>query len=262
VDRRSVAGEYDASMQEFLQLVWGDGFLSPGGAEELARLLDDSDVSGCRVLDIGCGLGAIDELLVSRHHAGSVIGLDIDPVLLGQMQARVERAGLADRIRGRLVGPGPLPFADASFDVVFSKDSLVQIPEKSALFAEFRRVLRPGGRFIASDWLRGGQGDYSAEMLEFFRLEGITYNMASLEQSVAELRAAGFAEVTGRDRSDWYLSLARRELAAMEGSLKPVMLEALGSERTQHFIANWRQLVVVLASGELRPAHLKALRPG
>lgn len=261
MEQRSVAGEYDASMQEFLQLVWGDGFLSPGGAEELARLLDDSDVSGCRVLDIGCGLGAIDELLVGRHHAGSVVGVDIDPVLLGQMQACIERAGLADRIRGRLVGPGPLPFADGSFDVVFSKDSLVQIPEKSALFAEFKRVLRPGGRFIVSDWLRGGQGEYSAEMLEFFRLEGITYNMASLDESMAELRAAGFTAVTGRDRSDWYLSLAGRELAAMEGSLKPVMLEALGCERTEHFIANWRQLIVVLASGELRPAHLKALRP-
>lgn len=259
---RSVAGEYDAPMQVFLQLVWGEGFLSPGGAEELARLLEDSDISHCHVLDIGCGLGAIDQLLVSRHHAGSVIGIDIDPVMLSQMEARIERAGLADRIRGRLVGPGPLPFADASFDVVFSKDSLVQIPEKSALFAEVRRVLRPGGRFIASDWLRGGQREYSPEMLEFFRLEGITYNMASLAQSLAELRAAGFTEVTGRDRSDWYLALARRELAAMEGSLQPVMLEAIGAERTEHFIANWRQLVVVLESGELRPAHLKALCPG
>jgi phosphoethanolamine N-methyltransferase len=260
MEQRSVAGEYDASMQKFLQLVWGDGFLSPGGAAELAQLLDDSDVSGCRVLDIGCGLGAIDELLVSRHHAGSVVGVDIDPVLLARMQARIEHAGLSDRIRGRLVGAGPLPFADGSFDVVFSKDSLVQIPEKAALFAEFKRVLRPGGRFIASDWLRGGQGEYSAAMLEFFRLEGITYNMASLEESMAELRAAGFTEVTGRDRSDWYLSLARRELAEMQGSLKPVMLEAIGSERTEHFIANWRQLIVVLASGELRPAHLKALK--
>ena len=211
IDQPSVVGEYDASMQVFLQLVWGDGFLSPGGAEEVARLLEGSDISGCHVLDIGCGLGAIDELLVNRHGAGSVIGVDIDPELLRQMDARIERAALADRIRNQLVKPGPLPFADASFDVVFSKDSLVQIPEKAALFAEVKRVLRPGGRFIASDWLRGGRGEYSAEMLEFFRLEGITYNMASLDESMAELRAAGFTEVTGRDRSNWYLSLAGRE---------------------------------------------------
>jgi phosphoethanolamine N-methyltransferase len=56
-------------------------------------------------------------------------------------------------------------------------------------------VLRPGGRFIASDWLRGGEGAYSAEMVDFFRLEGIAYNMASLAESVTALRAAGFVGV-------------------------------------------------------------------
>jgi ubiquinone/menaquinone biosynthesis C-methylase UbiE len=262
IDQPSVAGEYDASMQVLLQLIWGDGFLSPGGAEEVARLLAGSAIRGCHLLDIGCGLGAIDQLLVSSHGAGSVIGIDIDPALLRQMDARIERAGFADRIRSRLVEPGPLPFTDGSFDVVFSKDSLVQFPDKPALFAEVKRVLRPGGRFIASDWLRGGQGAYSAEMVEFFRLEGIAYNMTSLAESTAALRAAGFVEVAGRDRNDWYLALARRELAAMEGPLKTAILEAIGADRTKHFIANWRQLVVVLARGELRPAHLKAVRPG
>src|ERR1700730_13224573 len=92
INQRSVAGEYDASMQAFLQLVWGDGFLSPGGAEEVARLLEGSDISGCRVLDIGCGLCGICQLLVNRHGAGSVVGIDVDPVLLRQMDARIERA--------------------------------------------------------------------------------------------------------------------------------------------------------------------------
>jgi phosphoethanolamine N-methyltransferase len=262
IDQPSVVGEYDAAMQALLQLVWGEGFLSPGGAAEVACLLEGTDISGCHVLDIGCGLGAIDQLLVSCHGAGSVIGVDVDPALLRQMDARIERAGLSDRVHSRLVEPGPLPFADASFDVVFSKDSLVQIPQKTALFAEVKRVLRPGGRFIASDWLRGEQGAYSAEMIEFFRLEGIAYNMASLAESTAALRAAGFAEVEGRDRNDWYLALARRELAAMDGPLQPAILAAIGARRTEHFLANWRQLVIVLARGELRPAHLKAVRPG
>jgi phosphoethanolamine N-methyltransferase len=260
--RPSEPGEYDEAMQTLLQIIWGDGFLSPGGAGEIARLLEGSDLSGCTILDIGCGLGAIDEILVSTYHAASVIGIDIDPVLLARMQARLERAGLSDRIRGQTVqGTGPLPFADASFDVVFSKDSLVQIPDKAAVFAEILRVLRPGGRFIASDWLRGGTAPYSADMLEFFRLEGIAYNMASLAESAAALRAAGFDKVEIRDRHTWYLELAQRELEAMEGSLHPMIVQRIGIERTRHFIDNWRQLVIVLGLGELRPGHLKAVKP-
>jgi len=260
LDQPSAAGEYDASMQTLLQLVWGDGFLSPGGAEEVARLLEGSDITGARVLDIGCGLGAIDQLLVGTHAAGSVVGVDIDPALLRQMDERVARAGLAGRIKSVCVEPGPLPFADASFDVVFSKDSLVQIPGKAALFADVHRLLKPGGRFIASDWLRGGSGAYSAEMLEFFRLEGIAYNMASLAESAQALRDAGFADVEVRDRNAWYLALAEREVAAMEGPWKPLIVREIGQERAEHFVANWRQLVVVLRRGELRPGHLKAVK--
>ncbi|MGP0057124.1 MAG: class I SAM-dependent methyltransferase, partial [Steroidobacteraceae bacterium] len=151
IGQPSEPGEYDAGMLALLQIIWGDGFLSPGGADEIERLLEGSNIEGCEVLDIGCGLGVIDELLVRQYRARSVVGIDIDPALLNDMQRRIERAGLASRIRGQKVDVGPLPFPAASFDVVFSKDSMVQIPDKPAIYAEVLRVLRPGGRFIASD---------------------------------------------------------------------------------------------------------------
>jgi phosphoethanolamine N-methyltransferase len=261
IGQLSEPGEYDAGMLALLQIIWGEGFLSPGGADELARLFEGSDIGGCEVLDIGCGLGAIDELLVNQYRARSVVGVDIDPALLAGMKQRIARAGLENRIRVVRVDGGTLPFDAASFDVVFSKDSLVQIPDKPKIFADVLRVLRPGGRFIASDWLRGGSGAYSSEMMEFFRLEGIAYNMATLDESAAALRAAGFVDVEIRDRHDWYLALAQRELEAMEGPLRPIILDRIGAQRTQHFIDDWRQLVVVVKRGELRPGHLKASKP-
>jgi len=51
IGQPSEAGEYDDGMQALLQIIWGDGFLSPGGAEEVARLLEGSDISGCTLLD-------------------------------------------------------------------------------------------------------------------------------------------------------------------------------------------------------------------
>jgi SAM-dependent methyltransferase len=261
IDQPSEVGEYDPGMQALLQIIWGEGFLSPGGADEVARVLEGCDIRGYSVLDVGCALGGVDQLLVTKHGAATVVGIDVDPGLLKQMELRIARAGLADRIKGQLVTPGPFPFPAASFEVVFSKDSMVQIPDKPALFGEVLRVLRPGGRFIASDWLRGGTGPYSPEMMEYFRLEGIAYNMASPEESAAALKAAGFVDVELRDRNAWYLDLAKRELAAMEGRLAPLILERLGPERARHFLDNWRQLVLVLRRGELRPTHLKAVKP-
>ena len=259
-ERPAQSGEYDEGMQALLQHVWGDGFLSPGGPEEIARLLEGVDLRGRRVLDIGCGLGAIDILLVTHHGAAQVTGIDLDADLVAKAQARISAAGLGDRIHARVVLPGPLDCADQSVDVVFSKDSIVQIPDKSGLFAECHRVLKPGGCLVASDWLRGGEGAYSAQMREYFRLEGITYNMASPAETRAALAAAGFIDIELRDRSSWYLDLARREHAALSGAWRETLIARIGESRTVHFIANWRQLVTVLERGELLPAHLLARR--
>src|SRR5262245_54373246 len=111
------------------------------------------DLAGKEILDIGSGLGGVDIRLVTHHGAGQVTGIDVEPQLIEAATALIASKGLAQRIAFRLVEPGPLPFADAAFDVVFSKDAMVHIEDKAALYAEVLRVLRPGGWFIAADWL-------------------------------------------------------------------------------------------------------------
>ena len=50
---------YDEKIIAFLEDLWGDGFLSPGGAEEVRRVLDGVTISDKSVIDIGCGSGAV-----------------------------------------------------------------------------------------------------------------------------------------------------------------------------------------------------------
>lgn len=63
---------YPPQMIAMLEAVWGEGFLSPGGPDEVARVIGPHDLTGKSVLDIGCGAGGIDQALVRNHAAGHV----------------------------------------------------------------------------------------------------------------------------------------------------------------------------------------------
>ena len=146
---------YHDQMIGMLERVWGDGWLSPGGPAEVARLLEGIDLKGKSVLDIGCGAGGIDVLLVGTHGAGYVTGIDVEDTVLAHARERAEKTGHAAQIGLVKVVPGPLPFPSQTFDIVFSKDLIVHIPDKQALMRDVFRVLKPGGWFVASDWLIG-----------------------------------------------------------------------------------------------------------
>lgn len=256
------ASEYSDDLIARLELLWGDGFLSPGGATEVAIVLEGLDVGGCHVLDIGCGLGAIDVLLVREHGAQSVIGVDVEQRFIDRAITMAAEAGLSDRILFQRVRPGPLPFSDQTFDIVFSKDSMYHIPVKPALYTEVLRILRPGGTFVASDWLQSEAAASSATMREFREVIGHTFNLETPDNTYRALNEAGFVEVVLRDRHAWYRDVVHRESSLIRGSLKSKALELLGAESYEHWLEVRRKNEIVLDKGELRPTHMRARRPG
>lgn len=252
---------YDDLHIAFLEALWGEGYLSPGGPEEVARVIEGLDLAGKRVLDIGCGSGAITLALARDHGAAHVTGVDVEGPVCAAARARVADAGAGDRVEIRQVAPGPFAFADATFDVVFSKDSIIHIPDKDFLAAEVFRVLRPGGWFAASDWLMSHDGPPSPEMQAYIAAEALEFAMASPRRYEAALRGAGFDAVTLRNRNPWYLEVARAEKDWLTGQGRPGLEARFGAAFVAGQIATWEAMIGVLATGEHCPHHLRGQRP-
>jgi ubiquinone/menaquinone biosynthesis C-methylase UbiE len=105
-------------------------------------------VAGGRGLEIGCGRGAALRMLRERFGLDEMIGLDLDPRMLGLARRRAPDAALvlADGTRA--------PFSDGTFDAVFDFGAIHFIAEWERALDEVRRLLRPGGSYYF-EWVTG-----------------------------------------------------------------------------------------------------------
>jgi phosphoethanolamine N-methyltransferase len=253
--------EYDSTFVAGLEWIWGEGFLSPGGPEEVAAIVDGIDLAGKRILDIGSGLGGADVVLVKQHQAGHVVGIDIEEPLVQRSRQVVASAGLDKAIEIRLVEPGPLPFDDESFDIVFSKDSIIHIPDKAEFYKDVLRVLRPGGDFVGSDWLSGrSDGVRSVAMQEWIDLIGLSFDLENLESSKQALLLAGFTNVAMTDRHAWFLEFMKGEVEAVSGENYTRLVAHLGETAAAQRRAGSLSRLKVVELGELRPTHFRATK--
>lgn len=251
--------EYHDNMITMLQLIWGEGYMAPGGPGNVAKMLGGIDTRGKRILDIGCGIGG-PAFEMARSFGASVVGIDLEQPLVERANEAARRQGLAGQCTFETVEIGPLPFAGQSFDIVVSAGALTQTEDKATVFRECWRVLRPGGTISLYDWTKS-EADISDNMRYWFKMEGLTYALETLEAYAGHLASAGFEEIRIEDASDWYRTQAQLEYELMRGELYPRMLELLGRESAEHFVENWRVMVLVCNSGEMRQGYCRGRRP-
>jgi SAM-dependent methyltransferase len=252
---------YSVEEIERLEFLWGEGFLSPGGPAEVARIVGSHDVRGCSILDIGSGPGGADLALVRDHAAASVVGIDFQPEFVDLANARAAGAGLGERVSYQLTKPGRLPFADASFDVVFSKDAILHEPDKATLYTEVFRVLRPGGHLLVGDWLRAEGDDLDEQVAAFVERAGGDFTMVSLRDIRELVERIGFTDIETEDRRAWYLGEATAELDQLRGDMRPRLIERFGEQTADDAITFWEILVASVSTGALSPGHIRARVP-
>lgn len=243
-----------------LQAIWGDGFLAPGGPDAVDSIIADLDVANKTILDIGSALGGPSFHMVEKRGVGKVVGIDVQDQLVDQARAVASKKGLGDRIEFMAVKPGPLPFANSEFDMVFSKDSIIHVADKAALVGEIWRVLKPGGKVAIGDWF-GGTAPLSPEAETWLEATGLTFALKPVEEFAALFNDAGFAKVHSEDRNAWYVELAKKDIEALQGDAGRRIAAKLGNEAAQDWLqrANYRSIIA--QQGHLRPGNVWASKP-
>lgn len=152
-DVREVNARYhDVAAREY-DRKWGIDFETLGSSQVLGKLRKALGAGGDiepfgRALEIGAGTGYFSLNLLRAGLVESVVCTDISPGMLATLKGNADRLGLADRVETVACDAEALPFADASFDLVCGHAVLHHLPDLPGAFAQFRRVLRPGGTLV------------------------------------------------------------------------------------------------------------------
>jgi cyclopropane fatty-acyl-phospholipid synthase-like methyltransferase len=179
-------------------------------ADELRKFFRKLDLDiESRVLDVACGSGG-PALFTAQTLGCQVTGLDIDENGIDVAKKMTQARGLQSRANFEHGDASqPLPFPDASFDAVISIDAMNHFSHRAEVFAEWLRVLRPGGRFLFTDAVIVTGMLSRDEILARSRSMGhFLFTPSGLHERLIE--AAGFVELQVEDVTDTIATVSKR----------------------------------------------------
>ncbi len=163
------------------------------------------------VLDIGSGLGG-PARTVAEAHGCRVTGIDLTQAFCDAANALSAWVGLGDRVTFRQGDATALPFEDRQFDAAMTIHVAMNIAARDRLYAEARRVLKPGGRLGIYDILQGEGGEVHFPV-PWAREPSISH-LVTPDAMTSLLTGAGFRVLQVSDTTEesqrWFEAMAAR----------------------------------------------------
>lgn len=221
-----------------------------GGIEATDDLLGQLAIgSETRVLDIGSGIGGTARHIVTLHGA-RVTGLDLTPEFVETARRLTELVGL--EVDFRVGSALDMPFEADQFDLATLIHVGMNLPDKSKLFSEAARVLRPGGTFAVYDVMRMGD-DHPSFPLPWASVPEASF-LETPETYLEAAAAAGFTMTARRERGAFARDFFAKLAASLAGSAPPpVGIGLLMGADTPVKIGN---MVAAVDAGHIAPVEL------
>ena len=260
---------YDASSQLWEQ-VWGEhmhhGYYGRGGTSRVNRrqaqidlieeLLHWAKVSKAEnIVDVGCGIGG-STLYLAQKFTASAVGITLSPKQAARAEVRAKAANLEGQVTFQVANALQMPFADNSFDLVWSLESGEHMPDKNQFLQECYRVLQPGGTLILATWCHrptnSVAGELTAEekrhLQEIYRVYCLPY-VISLPEYELIASECNFHHIIA---DDWSMAVAPFWDVVIDSAIEPQAIVGL-------FGSSWQTIEAALSLGLMSHGYRRGL---
>ncbi|RXM90802.1 Phosphoethanolamine N-methyltransferase 1 [Acipenser ruthenus] len=139
-------------------------------------------------------------------------------------------------------------FPECSFDVVYSRDTILHIADKLALFKQFYSWLKPGGKLLISDYCCG-EKPWTPAFQDYVKQRG--YILYTPPQYGRFLEEAGFGRVRAEDRTAQFVEVIKEELRRAE-TLREEFIQEFSEEDYSYIVQGWREKLQRCEQGDQR----------
>jgi len=222
------------------EVIFGKDFVSTGGpttTKELTKKLDIKE--GCRILDVGCGIGGSAFYFIKEFKA-EVFGFDLSENMI-EIARNKNREYKIPGVKFVVADALKIDFEPNSFDIIYSRDTILHIPEKDYLFKQFNRWLKPGGQFLISDYGCNNYDKQTENFKSYIAERG--YTLYTVEDYAQKLRNAGFNNVKGENITKYFLEILQKELDLFL-TKEDFMLKNFSQKDFDDLVEGWKEKLV------------------
>jgi phosphoethanolamine N-methyltransferase len=235
--------------------MYGEGFQSPGGLDAVKGFCRRLHMrQGMKILEVGSGLGG-SAFYLAETFGADVLGLDISPEMVALSTERKEKKGVSNVSFHH----GDIRTSDldmGTFDLVWTRDCILYVPEKELLWRKVCAALKPGGQLFVTDICRGG-GRLSDEFETY--AEESRYYPQSIDDYARTLEAAGFREVRPEDITTAFVEGLRQEQERLVDDREAFLREF--EESDYGYLTNrWDKKIRLGEQGDLKWGLFVAMR--
>ncbi|XP_023633158.1 phosphomethylethanolamine N-methyltransferase-like [Capsella rubella] len=224
--------------------VLGEGYMSRGGVETTKEFVAKMDLKpGQKVLDVGCGIGG-GGFYMAENFDVHVVGIDLS---VNMISLALERAiGRKCSVEFEVADCTKKTYPDNSFDVIYSRDTILHIQDKPALFKTFLKWLKPGGKVLITDYCRSAETP-SLEFAKYIEPKG--FDLHDVQAYGKMLKEAGFENVIAEDRTDQFVEFLKRELEKVKQERED-FIKDFSEDDYNDIVRLWTAKLERTASGE------------
>lgn len=270
-----VGTQTGSSLQEFLaakqytdpgitkyEIVFGEGYVSGGGHDQTQWLcssyLDGHLKSGDSVLDVGCGLGRMTVAVADRYNA-AVLGVDITDSMIQRAKQKYDGHKLVTFQYGDIT---KMDFPPNTFNLIYTRDTLLHIHHKQNLLKKFKEWLKPGELLLITDYGAEHPSRWTDAFKSYLNNRG--YELLELDCYKKLLVDNGLDRVLAQDITPRFYDSIRREreqLVDPTNGRRKLFLQQYPMSELQHMVTSYDEKLARVESGNQKHLLLLGHKP-